>query len=251
MIVVIGGDSVPIEVSVNTTASIEVSISTTTSNIEVVLSSTGTTGPAGPEGPEGPQGPAGATGATGATGSTGATGAQGPAGDTGPQGPQGDSGPTGSQGIQGIQGPAGADGADGADGDDGATGATGPAGPGVPTGGTTGQVLKKTSNADHATAWEDPSGGINSVQATVDFGSGNPEQTEAIVTVAAPWVTPTTKIFCTVDATQSTADHDPDDVVAERMIAHAQNIVDGVGFDIKVSASFGTFGQYKVNAIGV
>ena len=35
----------------------------------------------------------------------------------------------------------------------GPPGPAGPAGPGVPTGGTTGQVLEKTSSADYATAW--------------------------------------------------------------------------------------------------
>ena len=49
-----------------------------------------------------------------------------PRGDTGPQGPQGKQGPTG---------------------------ATGPAGPGVATGGTTGQVLVKKSNANFDTEW--------------------------------------------------------------------------------------------------
>src|SRR5262252_4287635 len=81
-------------------------------------------GPPGPPGPQGPQGPTGATGATGATGLTGSTGA------TGPQGPQGVTGPPG-----------------------GATGSTGATGAGVPAGGTTGQVLEKTSATDYATAW--------------------------------------------------------------------------------------------------
>ena len=49
-----------------------------------------------------------------------------PRGNTGPQGPQGKQGPTG---------------------------ATGPAGPGVATGGTTGQVLVKKSNANFDTEW--------------------------------------------------------------------------------------------------
>lgn len=48
-----------------------------------------------------------------------------------------------SQGDQGIQGVAGNDGADGAD------------GLGVPTGGTTGQLLSKASNADNDTVWID------------------------------------------------------------------------------------------------
>ncbi len=60
------------------------------------------------------------TGGTGATGATGATGPQGPAGAAGP---------------------------------------TGPTGQGVPTGGTTGQVLKKSSATDYDTAWAAESGG--------------------------------------------------------------------------------------------
>lgn len=63
----------------------------------------------------------------------------------GPRGPQGEQGPQGAQGIQGPQGN------------------QGPAGPGVPTGGTTGQLLKKSSNADYATEWGDaPAGGGSS-----------------------------------------------------------------------------------------
>lgn len=38
----------------------------------------------------------------------------------------------------------------------GATGPTGAAGQGVPTGGSTGQILRKTSNANYATEWVDP-----------------------------------------------------------------------------------------------
>ena len=41
----------------------------------------------------------------------------------------------------------------------GVRGDEGPAGPGVPTGGTTGQVLAKTSSADYATTWVNQSGG--------------------------------------------------------------------------------------------
>jgi hypothetical protein len=68
-------------------------------------------------------------------------GAQGPAGPAGPAGPTGATGPTGA---------AGATGATGATGPTGATGATGP---GVAAGGTTGQVLAKTSGTDYATGW--------------------------------------------------------------------------------------------------
>lgn len=68
-------------------------------------------------------------------------------GGTGPAGPAGPAGPTGPSGADG------ADGADGAPGSPGETGATGPAGPGVPTGGTAGQVLKKSSSTDYDTTW--------------------------------------------------------------------------------------------------
>lgn len=77
-------------------------------------------GGTGTVGPAGPAGATGATGPRGATGATGATGAAGPAGATGP---------------------------------------AGPAGPGVAAGGTTGQVLAKTSNADFATGWINPPAG--------------------------------------------------------------------------------------------
>lgn len=65
-------------------------------------------------------------------------------------------GPQGPQGIQGIQGEAGSAGADGADGDPGV---------GVPTGGTTGQVLSKSSNTNYDTQWTTPSTGITTGKA--------------------------------------------------------------------------------------
>ena len=68
----------------------------------------------------------------------GPQGPQGVAGPTGPQGPKGDPGEQGPQGKQGPQGQAGT------------------AGVGVPSGGTTGQVLAKSSNANYATEWVVP-----------------------------------------------------------------------------------------------
>ena len=64
----------------------------------------------------------------------------------GAQGPAGNDGQDGAQGIQGIQGVAGNDGTNGSDGADGI---------GVPTGGTTGQLLAKKTNADNDTEWVD------------------------------------------------------------------------------------------------
>ena len=100
--------------------------------------------------PRGAQGPAGADGAPGAKG------------DPGPQGPPGEDGAPGAQGEQGPPGPAGQDGAEGPQGPagpGGAEGPQGPAGPGVAAGGTTGQVLVKSSDADYDTEWADPQGG--------------------------------------------------------------------------------------------
>lgn len=86
----------------------------------------------------------------GATGAQGPAGADGAKGDPGPQGPPGEDGAPGAQGEQGPPGPAG---------QDGAQGPQGPAGPGVAAGGTTGQVLVKSSDADYDTEWADPQGG--------------------------------------------------------------------------------------------
>lgn len=58
---------------------------------------------------------------------------------------------------------AGTQGPEGAQGSAGATGEQGPAGPGVAAGGSTGQILKKASNADYDTAWQDESGAVLSV----------------------------------------------------------------------------------------
>ena len=110
----------------------------------------------GPMGATGAQGPAGATGAQGPAGATGAQGPKGDPGTAGAQGPKGDTGATGAQGPQGNPGATGNTGAQGAQGNPGATGAQGPAGPGVVSGGTTGQVLTKTSATDFATNWQTP-----------------------------------------------------------------------------------------------
>lgn len=132
----------------------------------------GATGATGPRGEQGIQGPVGSTGPQGPTGATGATGPQGPTGATGATGPAGERGP------RGYDGPAGADGVspevtiaaitgghavkitdvDHPEGQifnvmDGEEGQQGPAGEGVPTGGTTNQVLIKSSSTDYDTEW--------------------------------------------------------------------------------------------------
>ena len=101
-------------------------------------------GPQGPEGPPGPKGDAGPQGPAGPRGDPGPQDRQGPAGMDGAPGPKGDSGPQGPKGDKGDPGEQGPPGADGAQGEPGL---------GVPPGGTTGQILAKTGNADYDTHW--------------------------------------------------------------------------------------------------
>ena len=82
---------------------------------------------------------------------------------------------TGPQGATGATGPAGPAGADGTDGVDGADGQ------GVPLGGTTGQVLSKTSEVDYDTGWTtldvsnltDASNLLDESQRSVYYGKAN------------------------------------------------------------------------------
>ena len=111
----------------------------------------GDRGDAGPQGIQGLPGDAGATGPAGAEGPRGERGLPGGPGAQGEPGPQGEPGERGLQGIQGERGPAGADST--------VPGPAGANGQGVPTGGTTGQVLAKTSESNYATAWVTPTGG--------------------------------------------------------------------------------------------
>ena len=58
-----------------------------------------------------------------------------------------------TENIASIPGRDGRDGQNGKDGKNGAPGPQGPAGVGIPTGGTTGQILAKASNANYSTKW--------------------------------------------------------------------------------------------------
>lgn len=151
---------------------IDVVVGDPTAKIIIDIPSGGPPGPQGPQGIEGPPGATGATGPIGPQGPTGATGAastvpgpQGPQGPLGPQGPKGDPGATGSTGT---------------------AGAPGPAGQGVPTGGSTGQVLTKTTATDYATNWQTPSGGGGGIAEA-------PNDASAYVRSALAWVIGYTK----------------------------------------------------------
>ena len=101
----------------------------------------GPQGEPGPAGERGPAGPQGDPGPAGERGPQGPKGEPGPAGERGPEGPQGEPGPQGDPGPAGERGP------------QGPQGEPGPAGPGIASGGTTGQVLAKKSNANFDTEW--------------------------------------------------------------------------------------------------
>jgi len=110
----------------------------------------GLQGPPGPQGEPGPQGP------KGDKGDPGPQGEPGPQGPAGPQGVKGDPGEPGPRGDIGPQGPKGDPGSEGAQGPAGEPGPKGDPGEGVPAGGTSGQVLSKTSDADYDTQWVEP-----------------------------------------------------------------------------------------------
>lgn len=91
--------------------------------------------------------------------------------------------------VKGPKGDTGATGATGAAGATGATGPQGPAGPGVPTGGSAGQVLAKSSNADYATQWVNQSGGgASSLNDLTDVTISSPASGQVLTYNGSSWV---------------------------------------------------------------
>jgi hypothetical protein len=107
----------------------------------------------------GPQGLKGDKGADGKDGES-VVGPQGIQGEVGPVGPQGEVGPPGPQGEVGPVGPQGTNGTNGQ---------------GVPTGGSSGQVLTKTSGTDFDSVWQTPAPGTDFVLALHATTPANPE----------------------------------------------------------------------------
>lgn len=146
-------DSITPEDQADLTATASVSNTSGTPAVVVTKTKTGVSkynfdfafsGLKGEQGEQGPQGE------TGETGTQGPKGDKGDTGETGAQGPKGDKGDTGAQGPQGLPGP------QGIQGEQGPQGIQGPAGVGVPVGGSTGQVLTKTSSSDYDVQWTTP-----------------------------------------------------------------------------------------------
>jgi len=77
----------------------------------------------------------------------------------------------------------------------------------------------------------------------VDFGPT--EQGEAVVSVVDAAITATSYPVVTMYAL-ATADHDPDDYMAEGVTAYVTNVVAGVGFDIAAGCNDTTWGKYAV-----
>lgn len=109
---------------------------------------------------------------------------------------------------------------------------------------TTGQVLTATS-ATTAT-WQTPaSGAASAVEASVNFGATFTEY--ATATVAAAWVTATSKIAVTPFATAAEAQ----DVLLHGFQFAITDRVAGVGFTLHVWAAREAKGTYTFHCIGV
>jgi hypothetical protein len=122
-------------------------------------------------------------GAVGPKGDKGDTGAQGPKGDTGAAGAAGTPGTPGAAGAKGDTGAAGTPGTQGTPGTPGTAGATGP---GVATGGTTGQILSKSSATNFATAWiTPPKGAAVADSAAIDIDGANAKINELLASLRA------------------------------------------------------------------
>jgi major tropism determinant Mtd-like protein len=106
---------------------------------------------------------------------------------------------------------------------------------------------------DGATAWENllygypPTGGANGLQAVVDFGILTPEETTASVTVAATWVTATTKLVCSVVEGE---DHTADEIAAEQVTATVGSVIPGTSIQIVLSSLNGSTGKFLVTVVG-
>jgi hypothetical protein len=97
-----------------------------------------------------------------------------------------------------------------------------------------------------------PSGsGGNYLQVEADFGfdAGNEGDIARTTVTGQPWVTAGSVILCNPFG-GATVDHNPDDAIVEGLVAYAENIVPGVGFDVVIYAPQNSWGKYLVNVTG-
>ena len=94
------------------------------------------------------------------------------------------------------------------------------------------------------------SGGGNVVTGTVDFGHAvSGEASTATVTLSATWAL-NSMTFQSAILSVATADHGAEDIGVEGLYSSVSNVVNGVGFDVTVTAINDTWGRYTVYATG-
>lgn len=91
----------------------------------------------------------------------------------------------------------------------------------------------------------------HSGQVLVDFlfASGQEDDLATLTVTGQSWVTSGSIIVCSA-APVATADHDPDDYAVEGIMAVAENLVVGTGFDIRAKScgdAGATWGKYYIN----
>lgn len=93
--------------------------------------------------------------------------------------------------------------------------------------------------------------GMKALQVLVDFGfsAGNEGDIARTTVTGLTWVLSNSIIICG-GAAIPTPDHSGDDMIAEGIVAYAENLVAGVGFDVVAYAPQNTWGRYYINAIG-
>lgn len=104
--------------------------------------------------------------------------------------------------------------------------------------------------ADSGTQLSSLSGGggaTNKVQAIVDFGNTQVQETTAQAVATAAWVTAASVLMCSVVEGQ---DHTADEISAEQVTASVGSIQPGVGFTVSMSAPNGASGKFLVNIVG-
>jgi hypothetical protein len=96
-----------------------------------------------------------------------------------------------------------------------------------------------------------PSTSGNFLQVLVDFGFSVANEGDIARTTVTglTWVTANSIILCNPFA-GATPDHTADDAIVEGLVAYAENIVAGVGFDVVAYAPNNTWGRYLINVTG-